>query len=934
MTGTVEIERIDDEDWYTIHSEFEVELMIKRLIPTHKNMPLRVRVHPENTRLLRMIMGEFPFEIKSNDKWTDALGKIAEMQELQKNLSKLNYVEPDGTHFIGKLLPFQKEGLDFLLKTKGQTLVTDEMGLGKAQPLNAKVLTPYGWSTIGSLKIGDYIVGVDGKPVTVTGIFPQGKQKIFEVCFNDGSKTRCTEEHLWSVKDANQRFRNSHWRVLELRQINKSLQTKHGNSRHFIPIVKPIEFYEKTLTIDPYLLGVLLGDGGLTQTVALTTADLDILENIKDLLPEGIIIKKQKGDNYDYRLSPKIRKHGNNTLINELRKMGLMGKGSDDKFIPAIYLEGSIKQRVAMIQGLLDTDGYISKFGTIQYSSNSEFLIKDLIELIRSVGGITKLSSKISASKKRHWIITISLPNEIIPFRLNRKLKRWIPREKYKPYRCIKSIEYVGIEDAKCIKIDRKDGLYVTDDYIVTHNTIQTLAFIASTKDAFPVVIVSPLTTLVNWKREIERFIRLDTYLKGSQSRLDQLSAHMPIIEMIRTGEDKSLDVADIYIINYDLIGRRLKNLKKVEPRTVVCDEIQYVRNSYTGRYEAVRELALQSSVKYRIGLSGTPIYNKGVEMYNIIEIIKSGLLGEREEFIRRYCNNSFYGNENETSEQGKTGLAKILRNTIMIRRKKADVLPDLPEKVKMKQVIPIDVNLYTAQLGKLFEQIELAKENLSSMTLEDEKKEGLFALNKKVQEMRQGERQIAGLAKAPFVVQYMQNLLQDYEEEKFVIFCHHISVHEIIYDRLNRYGAVQIIGGQSDKQRQEAIDKFQNDPKTRVIICGLRAGNLGISLTKSTYVIFAELDWSPAVHWQAEDRLHRIGQTKTVFAHYLEGEDTFDEIISQILLNKNMIINDVLGDKMERLNNNQAIQFLQEKYKFGKDSKTLQILEKTTQID
>lgn len=113
-----------------------------------------------------------------------------------------------------------------------------------------------------------------------------------------------------------------------------------------------------------------------------------------------------------------------------------------------------------------------------------------------------------------------------------------------------------------------------------------------------------------------------------------------------------------------------------------------------------------------------------------------------------------------------------------------------------------------------------------------------------------------------------------------------------------------------------------------------MRAGNLGISLTASTYVIFAELDWSPAIHWQAEDRLHRIGQTKTVFAHYLEGEDTFDEIISQILLNKNVIINDVLGDKMERLNNTQALQFLQDKYKFGEKSKTLQILQNTTDLE
>ena len=211
--------------------------------------------------------------------------------------------------------------------------------------------------------------------------------------------------------------------------------------------------------------------------------------------------------------------------------------------------------------------------------------------------------------------------------------------------------------------------------------------------------------------------------------------------------------------------------------------------------------------------------------------------------------------------------------------------------------------------------------------TSKEEEKEGLFQINKSIRELTLAERQIAGLAKAPHVVDYLSNLLEDYEEEKFVVFCHHINVHKAIADGLWKYHPLQVIGGQSDKARQSAIDSFQNDKDSRIIICGLRAGNLGINLTSSAYVIFAELDWSPSVHRQAEDRLHRIGQKSKVFAHYLEGAGTFDEILSKTLLNKTVEISNVLGDKMEHLDNKKAVDFLANKFQFRKASKISELI-------
>ena len=457
--------------------------------------------------------------------------------------------------------------------------------------------------------------------------------------------------------------------------------------------------------------------------------------------------------------------------------------------------------------------------------------------------------------------------------------------------------------------------------------TIEALAFISKKPEVLPVVVVAPLVTLINWKREIEKFLTFSSKRPDLQEVIVPKGKRVPVVKLIRhgikEGVDHRLEPADFYLINYELVDKRHNDLVAVNPKLIIYDEIQCLRNEYTKKYSACKSLGLHSSVLHRIGLSGTPIYNKGIEMFNICEIIKSGLLGDKPEFIRRYCYN---WNPNESTDDGKKGLSKLLYRTIMIRRKKIDVLKDLPEKIRMKQEIPIDTELYESEIEKLFERIDIAKEQLSGYS-ESDQKEGLFELNKKIREMRIAERQIAGLAKVPHVIQYLNNLLEDYDEEKFVVFCHHRNVHKALFYGLLKYNPVQIIGGQTDKQRQEAIDSFQNKKENRVIICGLRAGNLGISLTSSAYIIFAELDWSPSVHRQAEDRLHRIGQKHKVFAHYLEGKGTFDEVLSKILLNKTLEISSVLGDKIERMNNKKAVEFLESKFQFKKPSKIAQLI-------
>ena len=146
--------------------------------------------------------------------------------------------------------------------------------------------------------------------------------------------------------------------------------------------------------------------------------------------------------------------------------------------------------------------------------------------------------------------------------------------------------------------------------------------------------------------------------------------------------------------------------------------------------------------------------------------------------------------------------------------------------------------------------------------------------------------------------------------EESVVVFCHHKNIHKLLHESLQEFRPSAIIGGQNDKIRQENIDRFQ-DGDTKLIIAGLRAGSMGINLTRAKYVIFAELDWTPAIHRQAEDRLHRIGQKNTVFAYYLIGKRTLDEHVANILVDKSYEIDAIMDESHDSYENEEKAKLI-----------------------
>ncbi|MBA4447643.1 MAG: DEAD/DEAH box helicase [Nitrosopumilaceae archaeon] len=430
----------------------------------------------------------------------------------------------------------------------------------------------------------------------------------------------------------------------------------------------------------------------------------------------------------------------------------------------------------------------------------------------------------------------------------------------------------------------KSSGNALLADEMGLGKTVQTLSYVSTEKQTFPVLIVAPLVTLNNWEREVEKFLKK----KSRNGRI--IESESPTVTLIRTGKAKELPKSDIYIINYELLLKRSGDLEQVGIRTIVCDEVHNLRSKTTQKYKAVKKLAALSTVQYRIGLSGTPIYNRGSEIWPIIDILKPGLLGSFKEFCEYFC----YVNDKGKAivlENKRASLRNELQKHVMLRRKKSDVLKELKDKVRYKEVIASDTDYYLEELDKIWKK------------LEEEQKDAQTEFSKSASYHRaiQSERQIAGVAKLPHVINFVKNIMEI--EESVVVFCHHKLIHKLLHESLQEFSPVSIIGGQSDATRQDQIDKFQKG-ESKLMIAGIRAGNVGINLTKAKYVIFAELDWSPAIHRQAEDRLHRIGQQNTVFAYYLIGNGTLDDHVASILVDKSYEIDAIMDETVDTYEN------------------------------
>lgn len=384
----------------------------------------------------------------------------------------------------------QKFAFDLLMdpKVKLVTLV-GKAGSGKANPVDTPTLTPSGWVKMGNIKPGDYVISVDGTPTKVLGVFPQGEKEVFEVRFSDGTAVKCCKEHLWETKTVQERDQKKPGNVRSTEELMRTLHYgKNKKNNHSIPMTKSVQFTEKETEIDPYVLGAMLGDGSFRgSSFSFTNLDHDVIAFVKQGLRENEHVLHEKQSLSRAREFYIVREQKNkpSAFRQSIENLGLAGKKSNEKFVPDEFKYNSISVRLALFQGLMDTDGTVSKNGmTVSFSSSSECLAKDVQELVWSFGGKATISTRTTKyfngdetkeGKPSHRV-TISLPPEVVPFRSIRKLTRYRPRTKYQPTRYIVNIEPKGIEECVCISVEHPRHLYLTKDYIATHNTLCAIA--------------------------------------------------------------------------------------------------------------------------------------------------------------------------------------------------------------------------------------------------------------------------------------------------------------------------------------------------------------------------------------------------------------------------------------------------------------------------
>ena len=386
-------------------------------------------------------------------------------------------------HVTGVATGFEKLDLETSgFQPSDFIIIAGRPSMGKAQPLDARVKTPTGWTRMGDLAVGDAVASIDGRASHVTGVFPRGRRQVYRVTFSDGRSAECCAEHLWRVHDRSW----SEPRVLTTEEIATLLTRARYRHRLWIDAPAGEHGHDKPLPLDPWLLGVLLGDGNLCgSSLRFSTADPEMLARVAERLGTAFTLRPAGG--YDWRIVQAAGAHragqrgvSPNTIIDALRALGLWDARSETTFVPDIYREASRQARLALLQGLMDTDGWIERWGSARFCSTSERLARDVAALVRSLGGWCSVhrrrttyrdaEGRLKAGRPAFVCnIHYAEPKELVTLSAKRARALTSPRRQRRPV--FVSIEPTRFAETRCIAVSHPSRLYVTDDFVVTHNT-------------------------------------------------------------------------------------------------------------------------------------------------------------------------------------------------------------------------------------------------------------------------------------------------------------------------------------------------------------------------------------------------------------------------------------------------------------------------------
>ncbi len=383
-------------------------------------------------------------------------------------------------HITGVATGFEKLDLETSgLQPADFIIIAGRPSMGKAQPLDARVRTVTGWTQMGDLRVGDALASPDGRPSRVSGIFPQGVQQIYRVTFSDGRSTECTGQHLWRVHSRG-------WpepRLLDTERVAALLETPRYRRRLWIDVPSGAYGHSEPLPLDPWLLGVWLGDGQRSGGgLRVSTSSRERLERLLERAGSGLALPAAGGE--DWRV---VRAGGGppaggagitpGALVAALKRLGLWGVAGEATFIPEAYLTAGREARLRLLGGLMETDGWVERGERARFAAAGERLARDVADLVRSLGGWCSWRARRTSGGARgetaigrpavvcdiHYPDPASTARGPVARGRGRRAPRWRP--------VFVSVEPTRMAEAWCISVTHPSGLYITDDYVVTHNT-------------------------------------------------------------------------------------------------------------------------------------------------------------------------------------------------------------------------------------------------------------------------------------------------------------------------------------------------------------------------------------------------------------------------------------------------------------------------------
>ncbi len=683
-------------------------------------------------------------------------------------------------------LPFQKLGIQQIARSGKSGIIADDMGLGKAQPLDALILTPDGWRRMGEIKVGDLVTGSDGKPTRVTGVYPQGEREVFRVTFSDGATTECCDEHLWAVEERDA--------------------------------------------------------SGACAPVVLSLAE------IRTRLVAGAQLQ-----------------------IPLISHSGRSGAGLMARILPISDREpdGDLAVRLSDIDAM-----------------------RRLQDEVRALGGTARADDKAP-------LLRVHLPRTVDPGAISA------------PVRIFSRVRPIGVKPVQCIAVDAPDHLYVTDDYIVTHNTVQGIGLMNAKPDAANVLVICQANMKIKWTREINKWMVNRDLTVGY-------------------AEGSEFPDTNVVVINYDILQKNIGPLHARNWDLILTDEAHNLKNEEAQRTKAVlgdlldldgARMLPMSDRGQLVHLTGTPKPNRVSELWPLLTSSRPDLWGRgpkaREIFLNRYQPPFLIKKKmrrgNREVEMIIPMDGKPLRETELqlrlrgsgsfIRRLKRDT--DLPPKFRTPLEIPArltkedkallreaeaDLEAIVAQVSRtemrVGDSVE-AGEVIKAISLIDPDTPSFNELAR--------VRRNLGLVKSTVCANFILDELEDERDmapenrTKTVVFAHHKEViQRILAEAETRMPGTFLVydGSVKPSERQAIIDRFQEDEQIRGIIISL-AGATGITLTASARMRVVEPDWTPSNMIQIEDRIWRIGQERNVDIGYLSVAGTLDARIGNALVEK-----------------------------------------------